>query len=36
MVEVEDSSHEEEGQVVETPAQEQPATTGQEVVDVAW
>lgn len=35
MVEVEDSAHEEEGEVMETPAKEQPATAGQEVVDVA-
>ena len=36
MVEVEDSSHEEEGEVVETPAQEQPPSAGQEVVDIPY
>ena len=32
MVEVEDTAHEEEGQVMETPAQEQPASSSQETV----
>lgn len=35
MVEVEDTSHGEEGQVVETPPKKQPPTRGQEPVDVA-
>ena len=34
MVEVENTAHEEEGEVMEAPAQQKPASTGQETVDV--
>lgn len=34
MVEVEHSAHQEEREVVKTPAQEQPATTVQKLVDI--
>lgn len=35
MVEVEHTAHEEERQVMETPTQEQPPSTRQEMVDIS-
>ena len=34
VVEVQDSPHEEEGEVMETPAKKQPPSAGQELIDV--
>ena len=36
MVEVEDTSHQEEREIMEGPAKEEPTSTGEKVVDVTW